>query len=311
LNFLLSQHLFLAFAEQRAEPVARVLKSICDAPQNGQWVNFLRNLDELNLAKLSTEERELVFDRFAPEADMRLYNRGIRRRTAPMFGGDRQRLELAYSLLFSLPGSPLIMYGDEIGLGENLALWERNSVRTPMQWSSGLNGGFSTVSRESLVRPVTAEGPFGYRTVNVERQHDDPDSLLNWMRKLILIRRSSPEIGWQRCEVFDGGHPAVFAQRSQWKEGELLIAHNLSGDSVEATLTLERRSVRHLVTILGEARHAWADHGHCHLSLGPYGYVWYRIERTAPEMPSPQHIQGAVSTNGAHSRPEQKQPERK
>src|SRR5262249_8770703 len=153
-SFLLNQHLFLALARQSAEPLVRVLKQLPALPATGQWANFLRNHDELDLGRLTAAEREEVYRAFGPEGRMRAYGRGIRRRLAPMFGGDRRRLELAYSLLFSLPGTPVLRYGDEIGMGDDLSLPERASVRTPMQWTDERNAGFSAAPGEKLSRPV-------------------------------------------------------------------------------------------------------------------------------------------------------------
>lgn len=166
-NFLLDNFLFLALAREEAEPIVRGLGMLPDKPAVGQWANFLRNLDELDLDQLSEAERQEVYAAFAPEQDMRIYQRGIRRRLAPMLGGDRRRLELAYSVLFSLPGTPVLVYGDEIGMGDDLSLPERQSVRTPLQWSSERNGGFSSAPPDKLAAQPIRSGEFGYERVNV------------------------------------------------------------------------------------------------------------------------------------------------
>jgi maltose alpha-D-glucosyltransferase / alpha-amylase len=171
-DFWVNQRLFYALASGDARPLAEALRQTAKIPALAQWAQFLRNHDELDLGRLDPEQRELVFERFAPQKRMRLYDRGIRRRLAPMLGGDRRRLELAYSLLFSLPGTPVLQYGEELGMGDDLRLKERAAVRTPMQWSAGANGGFSTAERP--VRPVVSGGLYGFETVNVERQRRDP-----------------------------------------------------------------------------------------------------------------------------------------
>ena len=162
---------------------------------------FLRNHDELDLGRLTEEQRETVFDAFGPEQDMQLYDRGIRRRLAPMLDGDRRRLELAYSLMFTLPGTPVIRYGDELGMGDDLDLPERNCARTPMQWSTEPHGGF-TKSEKPIV-PVIDEGPYGYEHVNAAEQRRDPDSMLNWTERIIRMRKEVPEIGWGDFAVLD------------------------------------------------------------------------------------------------------------
>src|SRR5690606_38727927 len=182
-------HLFLALAREDAEPLATGLKILPSIPVQAQWANFLRNLDELDLERLSAAQRQEVYEAFAPAEEMRIYDRGIRRRLAPMLGGDRGRIELAYSLLLSLPGSAVLIYGDEIGMGDDLSLEGRDPVRTPMQWSGAPNGGFSNAAPEELVRPSIAEGEYGYPRVNVQDQERDPGSLLAWMERMVRVRR--------------------------------------------------------------------------------------------------------------------------
>jgi maltose alpha-D-glucosyltransferase/alpha-amylase len=172
LNFPVNQRLFYALATADLSPLVDALEATCDRPANAQWVQFLRSHDELDLGRLTEEQRQKVFDAFAPSPRMQLYNRGIRRRLTPMLGQDRKRLELAFSLLFSLPGTPMMQYGDEIGIGENLRLPERECARTPMQWTPDRHGGFSRARR--IVRPVIDDKMFGYKRVNVAAQRRDP-----------------------------------------------------------------------------------------------------------------------------------------
>src|SRR3954464_3507542 len=193
-NFQVNQNLFYALASSDTRPLIKALKATKPRPSTAQWGQFLRNHDELDLGRLTDEQRDQTFAAFAPEQDMQLYERGIRRRLAPMLQGDRRRLELAYSLMMSLPGTPVIRYGDEIGMGDDLSLPERLGARTPMQWSTEAHGGFT--KGEKPVLPVISGGPYGYEHVNVAEQRRDPDSFMNWMERIIRMRKEVPEIGW-------------------------------------------------------------------------------------------------------------------
>ncbi|WP_447978589.1 alpha-amylase family protein [Candidatus Nitrospira bockiana] len=274
-NFLLANHLFLAFARRRAEPLARVLRLLPPLPEAGQWVNFLRNLDELDLERLTDAEREEVYRAFAPEPTMRIFGRGVRRRLASMLG-DRRRVEGAFSLLFSLPGTPLLIYGDEIGMGEDLSLEGRNAVRTPMQWSAERHAGFTRAATPRLVRPVIEDGPFGYRRVNVVDQDKDPASLLNQVKRLIRIRHECPEWAWGDPEIVTTDEPAVFAHRVRWQRGELLAVHNLSDQVIRVTLDLGG-PLRRPVPLLVGGTEAVGDPARP-IELEGYGYRWYRLD---------------------------------
>ncbi len=273
-NFLLNNLLFLAFATGRAEPLERCLRLLPAIPENAQWMNFLRNLDELDLERLSDEERDMVYQAFARDRDMRIFGRGIRRRLAPMLN-DRRRLESAFSVLFSLPGTPLIVYGDELGMGEDLSLDGRKAVRTPMQWSKERQAGFSTASAQALPLPIVTTGPFGYKNVNVADQTTDPDSLLNWTKELIKLRRQCPEWGWGICHTVPSGEPSVFAHGVEWQGRRLIALHNLSDKAGIARL--EREPDRRLIPILSSRREDPAPDA-LKVDLEPYGYRWYRLE---------------------------------
>jgi maltose alpha-D-glucosyltransferase/alpha-amylase len=283
-NFQLDNYLFLALAREEAEPLRWALRLLPPRPATGQWANFLRNLDELDLERLSEVERQEVYAAFAPKEEMRIYGRGIRRRLAPMLGGDRRRIELAYSLLFTLPGSPLLVYGDEIGLGDDLSLPERWAVRTPMQWSDAPNAGFSAAPAEKLVRPVVAGGDFAYERVNVEAQRRDPESLLNWLREAMRVRRANPVFGWGDCRLVETGHAAVLAHRSEWEGSVVVAVHNLSSKRAQVELNLPEGEADELVNLLGPdaGRHARLSRGR--LELEGYGCRWYRVgpERMQP-----------------------------
>ena len=236
-NFLVNQHLFLALAREKAAPLAKLLKALPDLPPTGQWANFLRNHDELDLGRLSEEEREEVYSAFAPDENMRIYDRGIRRRLAPMLGGDRKRQRLAYSLMFSLPGTPVLRYGDEIGMGEDLSLPERLGVRTPMQWCADKNAGFTPPKVRQPIRPVIADGDFGNEVINVADQQRDPQSLLNWMEHLLRVRKECPEFGWGTFTVLKTKPASVLAHRCEWKDGAVIAVHNFAKTKASASLT--------------------------------------------------------------------------
>ncbi|HWM90649.1 MAG TPA: alpha-amylase family protein [Thermoanaerobaculia bacterium] len=274
-SFLVNQHFFLALARQQAEPLVRGLGMLPPLPPAGQWANFVRNHDELDLGRLTPGEREEIAGQFAPDPGMWLYERGIRRRLPPMLGGDRRRIELAYSLMFSLPGTPVLRYGEEIGMGDDLSRPERESVRTVMQWSREPHGGFSTASE--LPRPAIAEGTFGYLSgVNVEEQHRDPGSLLHWMGRLITTRKQCPELGWGSCEILENGDPAVFAHRCDWSGGTVLAVHNLADRPASIRLPWKAGDREPMVELLGDRPNETLERDR-EIELQPYGYRWFRI----------------------------------
>ena len=248
-DFLLNPRMWLALARQDAEPLVEGLTSAVRLPPGAQWVSFLRNHDELDLSRLTDEQRGDAFKAFAPRADMRLYGRGIRRRLAPMLKGDQRRIELAYALQFAMPGTPALRYGEEIGMGENLALDGREAVRTPMQWDDGADGGFSDRPARAVVRPVAIRGTYGAKKVNVRAQQRDPNSLLRWFENLTHTLRTAPEIGTGVCSIVDVPLPrSVLAHRFDAGSGAILLLHNLA--DTEVTLDIGpaeghgRRTVR-------------------------------------------------------------------
>jgi maltose alpha-D-glucosyltransferase / alpha-amylase len=275
-SFLVNQYYFLALAKQEAAPLAQGLALPPRPPLTGQWANFVRNHDELDLGRLSESDRQLVFARFAPDPSMQLYERGIRRRLPPMLGNDRRRIELAYSLMFSLPGTPVLRYGEEIGMGDDLSQPERESVRTAMQWADEPNGGFSTAPPSEHVRPVISGGEYGYQKVNVDTQQQDPSSLLHWMARLIRARKQCPEIGWGSWEIPETGDPAVLAHCCSFREGTVLAVHNLADRAAAVRIDLGKGSGEPWVEILGDRPFAVVD-GKKAIELEPYGYRWIRV----------------------------------
>jgi len=276
-NFQANQNLFYAMAAADCRPLIKALQATKARPATAQWGLFLRNHDELDLGRLTDEQRQRVFDCFGPEKEMQLYNRGIRRRLAPMLNGDRRRIELAYSLMFTLPGTPVIRYGDEIGMGDDLNLPERNCARTPMQWSTEPHAGFTKSGRPIL--PVISDGPYGYEHVNVAEQRRDPNSLLNWTERIIRMRKEVPEIGWGDFQVLPIRDPAIFAIRYDWRNNSVLFVHNLDSIPREIAFStgLSGDQGRLLVNLLSEDHSRAADNGKHHLLLEAYGYRWYRV----------------------------------
>lgn len=277
-NFLLNQRVFLALARGEATPIVDLLKELPDRPTMGQFGNFLRNHDELSLDRLSDSERDEVFAAFGPKQEMQAYGRGIRRRLAPMFGGDLARQKLAYSLTLTLPGTPVLRYGDEIGMGDDLSLQERLSVRTPMQWCASKNGGFSEADPERLIRPAVTRSDYGFDQVNVADQDRDPESLLNWMEHALRIRKICPEFGWGDFQVLNTGHRSVFAHRCEFQQGAVIAVHNLSADTVQTSIKLDHGE--HLLEVLGENREGPCDHSP-KLNLQGYEFRWFRVRGNA------------------------------
>lgn len=281
LNFHANQYLFLSLATRRAQPLADALRRLAPLPPTAQWANFIRSHDELDIGALTDEEREIVYGEFAPEPRMRLYDRGIRRRIAPMLGNDRRRLELTHSLLLAIPGTPVIRYGDEIGMGEDLSLPERMTVRTPMQWSAKENGGFSTAPSARLPRPVVDEEPYAPAQVNVADQQRDPASFLNWLQRAIGIRKAVPELARGEWEVFETGHPAVVGITATLGRERIVTLHNLDENPcvARAKQSIRKRAVTEL---LSDQLYAAVDDGSDEVPLGPFGYRWFRLS-TAPD----------------------------
>ena len=271
LSFLASQTVFLALGRESAAPLERMLEVIPEGTAGSTYANFLRNHDELDLERLSPDDREFVFETFAPDQDMRIFGRGIRRRPAPMLDGDRDRLRMAHSLIFSLPGVPVLRYGDEIGMGDDLSLPDRSSVRTPMQWTSGHNAGFSEAPSDDLYYPVVTEGGFGYEQVNVEDQEADPESQLSWTVRMIHARRQSRPMRSQHWQLVDTGNPAVLGLRYQDEDDVALTFHNLSSQPQavmgDATEHLER-----VHPVFGDLE-ARVEAGR-EFELARYGHLW-------------------------------------
>jgi len=278
-DFLLNDAMVLALARGSAEPLVIALRQTPHLPHPGQWATFLRNHDEIDLSRLTAEQRDEVFAAFAPAKDMQLYDRGIRRRLAPMLDGDRRRLELAYSLQFSLRGTPVLRYGEEIGMGDDLSLDGRNAIRTPMQWSLLPNGGFSTARTADLVRPVVSDGEYGYEKVNVTRQRHDPGSLLSWFERMIRTLREAPEVGSGTCKHVDIAAPTgVLVHRCDDTTGTMVFVHNLADTPGVVDLSSLSAEAEMPNDVLADQE--YPDLGELDaVKIDGYGYRWIRLRR--------------------------------
>ncbi|NJL83798.1 MAG: trehalose synthase [Chloroflexaceae bacterium] len=275
-DFLGNQSLFLALARETGETLEQGLDKLPKIPSNGQWLNFVRHHDELSLAMLSDEERQEVFAAFAPEESMQIFGRGIRRRLPPMLNNDRRRLELVYSLVFSLPGTPMLRYGEEIGMGDDLSLPGRTSVRTSMQWENCKNGGFSRAAPEQLSRPVIDGGEYGYQQVNAIAQQRDPGSLVNWMERLIRIRKQCREFGSGTAEILETDSPCVFAHCCYLQDTAMVAVHNLS--DADCTAQLKSPKLSHFVELFSDRPYESVTEAA--IAVAGYGYRWFQAHRT-------------------------------
>lgn len=278
-DFVGMQALYLSLARNDASAFATALAERPVLPPEAQWANFVRNHDELTLDKLGDDERQEVFDAFGPEPEMQIYGRGIVRRLPSMLDGDPRRIRMVYSLLFSLPGTPVLFYGEEIGMAENLEMPGRHAVRTPMQWSDDKNGGFSSAPRSRLVsRPP--EGGYAPEHVNVIDQRHDPDSLLHHMQLLTARYRASSEIGWGELEIFEHDQPAVFAHAVRSDTGRMVAIHNLSPEATSVSLRITGEPEGTVLSdLLREATTPLPARGRVDVEIGAYGYRWMRVLR--------------------------------
>jgi maltose alpha-D-glucosyltransferase/alpha-amylase len=277
-HFPLMPRIYMAVRLEERLPIVDILTHTPAIPPSAQWCLFLRNHDELTLEMVTNEERAFMYYAYAQDPEMKL-NLGIRRRLAPLLDNDRRRIELLQSLLLTLPGSPIVYYGDEIGMGDNVHLGDRAGVRTPMQWSPDRNAGFSTGDENKLYLPVITDPVHGYQTVNVAAQSRTPSSLLNTMKRLIAARRSSPAFGRGTMEFLRPRNQRILAYLRQHGRDTLLVVNNLASSSQAVELDLRALAGCTPVEILGQTRFPPIRETPYVLSLGAHGYYWFRIER--------------------------------
>ncbi|MGO4690673.1 alpha-amylase family protein [Glaciibacter sp. 2TAF33] len=276
-DFISMQKMYLSLARGDTAPLVEALQSRPDGTHDVQWANFARNHDELTLDKLTDDERAEVFAAFGPEERMQVFGRGIVRRLPTMLSGDQRRIRMVYSLLFAMPGTPVLFYGEEIGMGENLAREGRMAVRTPMQWNAGRNGGFSNAEKSPLIDAMV-DGVFGPDRVNVEDQLRDPGSQLGFIKKLIEHYRASPELGWGTFELLKQQHPSVLAHTLAWDGGRVLLLHNFADEPLDVHLAVpDGDGGTSLSDLFSDETTALADDGTVDLPLEGYGFRWLRL----------------------------------
>jgi maltose alpha-D-glucosyltransferase / alpha-amylase len=277
-HFPLMPRMFMAVKLEDRKPIIEILENTPQIPENCQWGIFLRNHDELTLEMVTSEERDYMYDEYARDKSAKL-NLGIRRRLAPLMENDRRRVELMNSMLFSLPGTPILYYGDEIGMGDNIYLGDRNGVRTPMQWNGGWNAGFSNADPERLFLPMISNPLYGYQTINVESQRRSEHSLLSWMKRLIRVRKSSRVFSRGTMEFLKPANHRVLAFIRELGNERALSVHNLSSTAQAVELDLSRFHGVIPIEMFGGNLFPRIGKLPYLLTLGPYQFYWFRLRR--------------------------------
>jgi maltose alpha-D-glucosyltransferase / alpha-amylase len=277
-HFPLMPRMFMGLKLEDRKPITEILKQTPEIPPSCQWGLFLRNHDELTLEMVTDMERDYMYDSYAHDKTMRL-NLGIRRRLAPLLEHDRRRIELMNGMLMSLPGTPILYYGDEIGMGDNVNLGDRNGVRTPMQWNGGWNGGFSNADPESLYSPLLQNPVYGYQAVNVLSQKRSEHSLLSWMQHVIRLRRSTPLFGSGSIEFLYPKNHRVLAYVREQGDQAILIVNNLSNSAQAVELDLRRYKGKILIEMFGGNLFPRIGDIPYLLTLGPYQFYWFKLRR--------------------------------
>jgi maltose alpha-D-glucosyltransferase/alpha-amylase len=279
-HFPLMPRIFMAVRQGIRKPIVEIIQRTPPIPDDCQWCMFLRNHDELTLEMVTDEERDYMYSQYAADARMRI-NLGIRRRLAPLMENDRRKIELLNSILFTMPGSPIIYYGDELGMGDNIWLGDRDGVRTPMQWSPDRNAAFSRAESARLYLPVISDSLYGYASINVEAQENSPFSLLNWMKRLVQVRKQHRAFGRGSIEFLQPENPHVLAYLREHEKDTVLVVNNLSGAAQAVRLDLGRFAGCVPVEMLGHTEFLPIDETPYALTLSPYGFFWFAIRSPA------------------------------
>ena len=277
-HFPLMPRMFMGLKLEDRKPITEILQQTPEIPASCQWCLFLRNHDELTLEMVTDIERDYMYDEYAKDKSMRL-NLGIRRRLAPLLDNDRRRIELMNGMLMSLPGTPIIYYGDEIGMGDNVNLGDRNGVRTPMQWDGGWNGGFSSADPEMLYSPIMLNPVYGFQALNVQSQKRFDHSLLSWMKRLIRVRKSTPVFGRGSIEFLYPANHRVLAYVRQLGRETVLVVNNLSNSAQAVELDLKRYKGNVLIEMFGRNLFPRIGDLPYLLTMGPYEFFWFRLRR--------------------------------
>jgi maltose alpha-D-glucosyltransferase/alpha-amylase len=274
--------MFMAVRREEATPIYEILERTPGIPESCQWGLFLRNHDELTLEMVTDEERDYMYSEYAKDPRMKL-NVGIRRRLAPLLDNGRDEMELMHAILFSLPGSPVLYYGDEIAMGDNVFLGDRDGVRTPMQWSSDRNGGFSRADFAQLYAPAQMDPVYGYQAVNVEAALRTPTSLLRWMRRFIALRKEHPVFGMGTYEPLEPSNPKIFAHVRRYEDDVVLCVHNLARSAQFVELDLREWEGRHPEEMFGRTRFPRIGELPYLLTLAPRGFYWFILREDDAE----------------------------
>ncbi len=275
-HFPLMPRMFMALRLEDRKPLVEIVERTPGIPPSCQWGLFLRNHDELTLEMVTDAERDYMYDEYARDPVARI-NLGIRRRLAPLLEGDRRRIELMEGLLLSLPGSPVLYYGDEIGMGDNVYLGDRNGVRTPMQWTGGWNSGFSTADPERLYQPLISNPVYGYQAVNVESQRRQENSLLNWTKRLIQVRRTTRVFGRGSIEFLRPANHRVLAYVRSLDREKVLVVNNLSATAQAVELDLRPLAGAIPIEMFGRSVFPRIRERPYVITLGPYDFFWFRL----------------------------------
>jgi maltose alpha-D-glucosyltransferase/alpha-amylase len=269
--------LFMALHLEERDPIVEIMERTPLIPETCQWALFLRNHDELTLEMVTDDERDYMYLAYSADPQARL-NVGIRRRLAPLMNNSRRRIELLTSVLFSLPGTPIIYYGDEIGMGDNMHLGDRNGVRTPMQWSGDRNAGFSRADPQQLFSPVIIDPVYGYQAVNVESEENDSASLLNWTRNMIRMRRLFKVFGRGTIEFLKPANRAILAYVRRDQDDVVLCVANLARNVQPAHLDLSAFAGMVPIEMFGYTEFPAIGAAPYFLTLGPYGFYWFELQ---------------------------------
>jgi maltose alpha-D-glucosyltransferase/alpha-amylase len=277
-NFPLMPRLFMSIRREERRPIVDIMAQMPEIPPTCQWALFLRNHDELTLEMVTDEERDYMYKEYARDPRMRL-NLGIRRRLAPLMDNGRRQIELLHSMLFSLPGSPVLYYGDEIGMGDNIYLGDRNGVRTPMQWTGDRNAGFSRADPSRLYQPLILDPIYNYQAINVEAQLRSPTSLLNWVRHLIRVRRKYPVFSRGSLEFVHCENHRVVAYLRKHEDQVVLVVNNLSRFAQPADLDLRDYEGRVPIELIGSHAFPRIRSEPYFITLSPHAFFWFRLDR--------------------------------
>ncbi len=277
-HFPLMPRIYMALRLEDTKPIVDIMAQTPPIPDSCQWGLFLRNHDELTLEMVTNDERDYMYLAYSADPRMRI-NLGIRRRLAPLLEGSRRRIELLHSLLFSFPGTPIIYYGDEIGMGDNVYLGDRNGVRTPMQWSADRNAGFSRANPAALYSPPIMDPVYGYQTLNVEAELENPSSLLGWMRNMIGLRKLFKVFGRGEMEFLAVENRTVLAYLRRMKDDVILCVANFSRFAQAVQLPLERFTGYTPVEMFGYTEFPKVGEAPYPITLGAYGFYWFELTR--------------------------------